>query len=529
MTGFPIEIDATQLFARGFVIPDVTTDLVDSRNVQTFELEPGSYRFQIQSGEIADFVFVVMDQGSVDYEPAFDRFLSGRGSSRLSISGFEVTLDARELTGSDSGGGVLLALSSTNDDWISLKTCRLLPQAGYIVQQGSGQVCKFTFGITRNGTFFYDATHDASQGGALSGQGTSTLTFHGFAVTVDATAIGKDLLNVNPIWGSKETRGTGRLRVVVLPADGFRLQLTPGELTQLGFNVGVHGEVTPLPSAREGRIVVDVQDGAPLVRAVPPKLIGSLRVTPTNARPGESVLIEVLAVDGSPVDPSLPIMINGLRGTRRYMQHVGPGTFTVTALAKSGDVVESASAKIRVAALPWPDITGTQGPDPIQISDAIQRWPLLSAAPVLEARAPYHLQIAASDTAEFLANMARSFRQDQAAAQRIHEALAIKAYHWDFGDGASVSTTSGLVDHDFSAVLSIDQEHRVFDVTCAIETAGGQRFEVKRTLSIVNAYAVCRNRGVVAPTVVQESQARKVFTALEARVPSGVWLELRVA
>jgi hypothetical protein len=240
---------------------------------------------------------------------------------------------------------LLLSLSLTNDDWISLKTCRLLPQAGYIVSQGSGQVCKFTFGITRDGTFFYDMIHDASQGGALSGQGTSTLTFHGFAVTVDTTAVSKDFLNVIPIWGSKETRNTGRLRVLVLAADGFRLQLAPSELTQLGFDVGVHGEVTPLAGAKEGRIVVDVQNGETLVRAMPRSLIGSVRVTPTNARPGEAVLVEVLAVDGSPADPSLPIMINGLRGSRRYMQYAGPGTFTVTALAKSGDVVESASAE----------------------------------------------------------------------------------------------------------------------------------------------------------------------------------------
>ena len=64
----------------------------------------------------------------------------------------------------------------------------------------------------------------------------------------------------------------------------------------------------------------------------------------------------------------------------------------------------------------------------------------------------------------------------------------------------------------------MDEEHKVFEVACAIETAGTGRFEVKRTLSVVNAYAVCRNRGVLAPPVVEESHARKVFSVFEASI-----------
>src|SRR5262245_26179985 len=44
---FPISIDATQLMYRYFVIPGVTTGWVDSRTVQTFNLAPGQYSFQV--------------------------------------------------------------------------------------------------------------------------------------------------------------------------------------------------------------------------------------------------------------------------------------------------------------------------------------------------------------------------------------------------------------------------------------------------------------------------------------------------
>jgi hypothetical protein len=251
---------------------------------------------------------------------------------------------------------------------------------------------------------------------------------------------------------------------------------------------------------------------------MPENLIGSVRVTPANARPGESVLVEVLAPDGRPVDPSLNVMVNGIRGARRYIQYSGPGTFDVSALASAGSHSESTNAAVVVAATSWPTVAAPEGAASIEVPQQIRRLPLLSAAPVLETRAPYHLQFAASDTAEFTANMARHYQQDGMLAQQLDAALAIRAYHWDFGDGTSAGTANGFIDHDFSAALAVDQEHRLFDVTCTIDTAGAGTFAVKRTLSVVNSYAVCRNRGVVAPPVIYETHARKVLTAFEVSI-----------
>ncbi|MDH4369643.1 MAG: hypothetical protein OEV99_07325, partial [Nitrospira sp.] len=518
MSALSIEIDATQLFVRGFIIPGVSSGFHDSHQIQTLDLVPGSYAFQVQSGVISDIRFTVTPEGMVAYDESLDRCVSGRGTKRLTVEGFEVTLDAQSLSGAGHGGGVLLAsVQSTNDDWISRKTCRLVPQSGFMVQQGSGQVCNLSFAVTLDGAFSYDAKHDRAQGGCLSGHGTPSLTFHGFPVNVDATAVSKTLAIVHQIWGGQPSY-TGRTRVVVLPATFFTLGLAPAVVTSLGFNVDIHGEVTPLPSTSEGRVVVELLGGEPLVRILPTTLIGSLRVTPVKASPGEAVLIEALGADGHPADPASPIMINGVRGTRRYLQYPDPGTYNAIALAKAGDAIQSASAQIVVEAAAWPEIAAAEGTALLKVPAEVRRLPLLSAAAVLNRRAPYHIEIAAADTAEFQANLARTLKRSPAAALQLTDALSVKAYHWDFGDGAEVTTASGIVDHDFSASLSVEEEHRLFEVTCTIETAGAQRFEVKRTLSVVNAYAFCRNRGVVAPPVVEASHARKVFAAYEASI-----------
>lgn len=250
---------------------------------------------------------------------------------------------------------------------------------------------------------------------------------------------------------------------------------------------------------------------------MPGNLIGSIRVTPSAAQPGESVLVEVLSPEGAPVDPSLDVMVNGVRGARQYVQFGDPGTFSISALASDGGIPETAASKVVVSAAAWPDVAAPQGAEPLQLPEAIKRLPLLTAAPVFENRAPYRLQFAANDTTEFSTNLARLFRPDRAATQdSIDAALAITAYHWDFGEGTTLTTRTGLVDHDFSSALAVDEEHRLFDVTCTINTAGAGPFEVKRTLSVVNAYAVCRNRGIIAPPVVFESHACKVLTAFEA-------------
>ncbi len=67
---FPIKIDATPLVYRYFIIPGVTSNWVDSRTVQSFNLAPGEYSFQVASGYYADFTFRVTPLGTIDFDVA---------------------------------------------------------------------------------------------------------------------------------------------------------------------------------------------------------------------------------------------------------------------------------------------------------------------------------------------------------------------------------------------------------------------------------------------------------------------------
>jgi hypothetical protein len=242
---FPIKIDATRLFYRYFIIPGVTSDWVDSRTVQTFNLAPGQYGFQFASGYLADFSFRVTPLGTIDYDPQFNGFLSGRNSSTLSVDGLVVTLDARYL----SGSGVLLVAPLTNDDWISYRTCRLLPGRFYSVLQGSGLVANFNFQLGVDGRWAYIAPYDVGAGGFLAGAGTSTLTFLGYPLLVDARAAGGAGLTVQPIWGMPFSPTSVEYACLLPAQQSFALQVRSGIVSQATFSVAQNGKVSIDPGA----------------------------------------------------------------------------------------------------------------------------------------------------------------------------------------------------------------------------------------------------------------------------------------
>ncbi|HEY1296214.1 MAG TPA: hypothetical protein VGJ60_24310 [Chloroflexota bacterium] len=261
-TTFPVSIDATQLMYRFFVIPGVTSGWTDSRTVQTFNLAPGQYAFQIASGYYADFTFTVTATGGVDYSTSFNGFLSGRGTTTLRIDGLLVTLDARYL----SGSGVLLVAPHTNDDWISYKAVRMVPASYYSVQQGSGEVANFSFKLGVDGKWSYTTALDVVSGGFLAGNGTSTLTFFGYPLLVDARAAGGTGVTVQPIWGMPFST-TSVEYACLLPAQSFALQVRSGVVSTATFSLSPTGEfaVSPLSTSL---IALDKFNGLTRVRAI---------------------------------------------------------------------------------------------------------------------------------------------------------------------------------------------------------------------------------------------------------------------
>ena len=259
---FPIKIDATQLVYRYFIIPGVTTNWVDSRTVQSFNLAPGEYSFQIASGYYADFTFRVTSLGTIDFNVAYNGFLSGRNTSTLSIDGLSVTLDARYL----SGSGVLLVIPST--DWITHQTCRMVPASYYSVQQGSGVVANFSFQLGVDGHWAYKSPLEVANGGFLTGAGSSTLAFYGYPLLVDARAAGGTGVVVQTISGMPFST-TSVEYANLLPAQYFALQVRSGVVSAASFSLSQTG-VFIIDSAATSLLSLDTFHGLRRLNVIAP-------------------------------------------------------------------------------------------------------------------------------------------------------------------------------------------------------------------------------------------------------------------
>jgi hypothetical protein len=259
---FPIKIDATPLVYRYFIIPGVTSNWVDSRTVQSFNLAPGEYSFQIASGYYADFTFRVTSLGTIDFDVAYNGFLSGRNTSSLTIGGLSVTLDARYL----SGSGVLLVIPTT--DWITFSTCRMVPASYYSVQQGSGVVANFNFKLGVDGHWVYSGAYDVASGGFLTGAGTSSLGFYGYPLLVDARAAGGTGVTVQTIWGMPFSP-TSVEYANLLPAQYFALQVRSGIVSQASFSLSPTGTFT-IDSGATSLVSLDTFHGLRRLNVIAP-------------------------------------------------------------------------------------------------------------------------------------------------------------------------------------------------------------------------------------------------------------------
>jgi hypothetical protein len=264
MGTFTIQIDATSLFYRYFILHAVTPTWVDSRVVQTFDLEAKVYNFQFASGSLADFTFRVTPTGTIDYDAEYDGFLQGRGTNRLVLRGLSVTLDARYL-GIGNGAGVLLCeVPMTNADWILHQTVRLLPGSYYRVQQGSGLGSSFSFKLRADGNFEYESTYDVAAKGFLAGNRTSTLIFRGYPFLIDATAINGIGVDLIDIWGLEFARN-GVQFANLLPMTPYRLQVESGQLADATFVVNLDGTTT-LDQGARFKLTRDKFHGVPRIR-----------------------------------------------------------------------------------------------------------------------------------------------------------------------------------------------------------------------------------------------------------------------
>src|SRR5262249_9595289 len=101
-TWFPITFDASALWYKYFQLLPVDNlhrYCLDNGKVTTIDLAPGQYYYWTGSAQVPLWTFFVTAAGAVHYDPAYASFLSGEGTSTLTLSGFPVAIDASRLTG----------------------------------------------------------------------------------------------------------------------------------------------------------------------------------------------------------------------------------------------------------------------------------------------------------------------------------------------------------------------------------------------------------------------------------------------
>ena len=185
--GKRIEIDATELTYCAFFIPGVNADqFLDGRTVQILHLEPNSYSIYLGSG-LRIVTFELSAAGAIDYAKEFDGAVLGRGTSKLIIRAFQVTIDARGL---NSHGFIFTHVGNVGEEkQFTSNAIVNLAATNYTILQQSGLAANFAFNVEPDGNFDYAPDLDKLRGGFLSGRGTSTLALLGYEVRINATAL----------------------------------------------------------------------------------------------------------------------------------------------------------------------------------------------------------------------------------------------------------------------------------------------------------------------------------------------------
>ncbi len=278
---------------------------------------------------------------------------------------------------------------------------------------------------------------------------------------------------------------------------------------------------------------------------MPTSVIGSVSVTPSQPRPGESVKVEVLGRRGRLLTGrGIRVSINGVPGAARFLQFPKAGTYPLL-VTVAGQAREMHRTQLTVDGDPVTFRASSRTPPAIALLHAFQSQarsyevfiglgptvapplPLattqLALAPVLTriadrtaiaaaaGRGPLADAVRRSAGGAGVAMRSAGSRQVSAAVFEVDGSIearlgsvrnAIAArYEWDFGDGSSAITTSPFVRHDFLPAITPRGMTEQFDVTCRVAQDG---VTVTRTLTVCNTYGICRQHGYVVPPTTGE-------------------------
>lgn len=273
-------------------------------------------------------------------------------------------------------------------------------------------------------------------------------------------------------------------------------------------------------------------------------LIGSVKVTPAQSAPGQSVLVQVLDPSGTPytADSSVMIALDGIPVPSRYYQFPTAGTRTIAVYAAGNGTAETSTATVNVAGAPLayhPTLSANgEPPAPGQIPFIVLTQDLgapyqatfsLATPPAAAAAAARALAeadkvnagkpapaaaITQQPPAGFLALRGLFPANPSESGQHIimPEPVTLPApstsYVWTFGDGQTATTDTPSVVHDYFGAITPGRVPFAFDVQCQIVH---DDITVTRTLVLYSTYGMCQRNGVTVPNV-----AGDIFAALNS-------------
>lgn len=253
MTSFNITLDATQLGYAAFVIvgpmagnyfPNNKGSWTANTQAYTVALAPATYTFVVGSGSVDTFTFTVTSSGALTLSEGAASYVTVEGK-KIIVNGFEVTVDARYITGQVNWNGNQIPRPQ-----IVLQTSRMIPMTGYeLGMQGN---CAFVFSIDQNGLFQYDENYNyvpasllqKQASGFLQGKSTSKLVLLGYPLLVDARNAGGTGVGINQsdTLGGFTTNGV--VLANLLPSTGFALDFGSGPNPLATFELDVTGSFT---------------------------------------------------------------------------------------------------------------------------------------------------------------------------------------------------------------------------------------------------------------------------------------------
>ncbi|MBX6371256.1 MAG: carboxypeptidase regulatory-like domain-containing protein [Acidothermus sp.] len=283
--------------------------------------------------------------------------------------------------------------------------------------------------------------------------------------------------------------------------------------------------------------------------------IGSIRLTPPNPRPGQTVLVEVLDEKNALITDSF-VSVDGRPGPVHHLQFPDEGTRTllVRRIDAAGSETKEVTIPVSGPELTFKDphlgksslallsVRQAQG-QPYRATFHLGRpsatLPVHPAHPGKPAGPVLPTQLATSlktgRLATILAERGRPITSttgplvrpspkrgpsrrftstvvhlDEADIAEIIGAQRRESseprFIWDFGDGTKVTTVAPYVEHDYRDSLGPNDEYGVFHVTC---TAVADQVTVSRTLIVHSAYALCKQRGAIVPHLDADIYATK--------------------